>query len=138
LIPDYKLRIEAEYEAIEETLAALPHIDLSQLSALELAGVAALLHNFYNGLENILKQLFKAKNISLPSGSSWHKALLLCTVEKQLLSESLMVEISSFMAFRHFFIHAYAMNLSPNRIAPLMQSVKEVFQNFKIEINKSL
>ena len=138
MIPDYKLRIEAEYEEIEETLAALPHKDLSQLSALELAGVAALLHNFYNGIENILKQLFKAKNISLPSGSAWHKELLLCTVEKRLLSESLMIEIRSFMAFRHFFIHAYAMKLSPNRIAPLMQVIKEVFQKFKTEIDQAL
>jgi len=134
LIPDYQLRIEAEYEAIEETLSALPHKDLSQLSALELAGVAALLHNFYNGIENILKQLFKAQNISLPSGSSWHKDLLLKAVEKQLLSQNLMVEISSFMAFRH----AYAMHLSSNRIAPLMQVIKEVFQKFKTEINQSL
>lgn len=37
-MPDYRLRIEAEYEAIESSLSTLPNRPLSTLSPLELAG----------------------------------------------------------------------------------------------------
>jgi hypothetical protein len=54
----YKDRIETEYEAIERTFSLLPNRPIPQLSQLELAGLPILIHNFYNGVENILKQIF--------------------------------------------------------------------------------
>jgi len=51
-------QVEAEFENIERVVAELPGSNLlANLSSLELAGVAALIHNFYNGIENILKHI---------------------------------------------------------------------------------
>ncbi len=62
-------RVEAEFENIERVIAELPGSSLmSSLSSLELAGVATLIHNFYNGIENVLKQLVIASNKELPEG----------------------------------------------------------------------
>ena len=70
---NYKERVEAEYEAIEKTLTALPKRPLSQLSELEMAGIATLLNNFYNGIENILKQVFQKQSITISESPSWHQ-----------------------------------------------------------------
>ncbi|MGP8328763.1 MAG: hypothetical protein ACT6FF_00380 [Methanosarcinaceae archaeon] len=132
-----KEKIEAEYENIEQTLNEIPvYTQLPNLSILELAGVATLFHNFYNGIENILKQIFMARNISLPTGKSWHKDLLNNAVDNNIISSKAKAMLKQYLAFRHFFSHAYALDLHPERMEPLVEKCEEVYKFFKNEINK--
>ena len=135
---DYKAYIDAEYEEIEKTLSSLPTKPLFELSKLELAGVAALLHNFYNGIENVIKQAFRIKNIQTPQGESWHRDLLLKAAKENIISETLSNELKRYLAFRHFFSHGYAIDLSPDRMEPLILDASKLFKNFKTEIDKTL
>ncbi len=137
-MPDYRLRIEAEYEAIESVLSALPDRPLSTLSKLELAGVAALLHNFYNGIENVLKQVFQSKALPVPEGESWHRDLLVAAVKKGILSNRLLDDLKRYIAFRHFFGHGYALTLFPERMEPLVRDAEPVFIKFRGEIENAM
>ncbi|MCG2711321.1 MAG: DUF86 domain-containing protein [Candidatus Omnitrophica bacterium] len=134
---NYRDRIEAEYEAIEKTLATLPQKPLSQLSELELAGISILLSNFYNGIENILKQIFKKESIKLPEGNAWHQNLINSAVNKNIISADLAIKISEYMSFRHFVAHGYAFNLNPERLQELTDNVLKIFKKFKEEINEA-
>ena len=130
-------RIEAEFENIEQVLSQLPESKkCPQLSILELAGTAALLHNFYNGIENVLKQFFLARNLPIPSGLSWHKDLIEVSVFHKIISEVTAKELRPYLAFRHFFSHAYALDLYPHRMEPLIDNVQETFKLFQNDIKR--
>jgi len=133
---DYKMRIEAEYEVIEKIQSSLPSTPIYDLTELELAGVAALIHNFYNCIENVIKQVFAAKNIKIPQGQSWHRDLLLTAIKENIISESLADDLKRFLAFRHFFSHAYALDINPERVEPLTKNTFKIFKQFKTEIEK--
>ena len=135
---DYRSRIEAEYEAIEKALQSLPQTDLHKLSSLELAGVAALLHNFYNGIENVLKQLISSRGLSIPSGSTWHRELLEQAIQSGLVSDALCENLKRYLAFRHFFSHAYALELHPERMQPLVSDANRVYAQFRADIDKHI
>ena len=45
-------------------------------------------------------------------------------------------ELKQYLAFRHFFTHAYAFELYADRITPLTTRAYHVFKNFKAEVSK--
>ena len=86
---DLRKKVEVELEYIEQIFQELPPFNkLPDLSILELAGVATLLHNFYNGIENIIKQILNYKNIPLSIGEAWHKELLNLALKSNIISKS--------------------------------------------------
>lgn len=132
-------RVEAEFEQVERVLAAFPHDQpYSDLSTLELAGVSTLLHNFYNGVENVLKQATQSRGLPVPSGPSWHRDLINLALSNDMISAPTADALKPFLAFRHFFVHAYASELEAERLEPLSKQVDEVFAMFKSDIMKQI
>jgi hypothetical protein len=120
--------MEAEFEHIDKALSCLPkHPALASLTPLELAGAAALLHSLYGGAENILKAILQAKGLDLPSGPTWHRDLLDLAARHSILPESITRRMSVHLAFRHFFIHAYPVNLRP-----------ELYRLFRAHVSTSI
>ena len=105
---------------------------------LELAGVATILHNFYNGIENILKLILKENSLPLPEGGSWHRDLLKLAVDKGIITESMKNKLGEYLAFRHFFSHAYALDLYAESLEPLIENIMTVYANFKRDISEFL
>jgi uncharacterized protein YutE (UPF0331/DUF86 family) len=132
-------RVEAEFENIERVVTELPGNDLlPSLSSLELAGVAALIHNFYNGIENILKQVVISCGKELPHNSSWHRDLVNMATSSGIISESTARELRPYLGFRHFFSHGYSFDLDKERIIPLVKSIQGTLASFKNDINETL
>ncbi len=126
-------------ENIDEIFNEMPaHLDLPSLSTLELTGVAALLHNFYDGVENILKQIFVSQKISVPEGQSWHKDLLEKAVNECVISDECKSRLGQYLAFRHFFSHTYALDLYPDKMKPLVEDSQKLYSIFKEDISKFL
>jgi uncharacterized protein YutE (UPF0331/DUF86 family) len=132
---DLAEKIRAELENIDEVVREIPsYHSLPKLSNLELAGSAALLHNFYNGIENILKQIIVSKDIALTESRTWHRDLLEIAVSNNIISEECKNHLGQFLAFRHFFSHAYAFDLQPEKMETLVESIQMVYLLFKREI----
>ncbi len=130
-------KVEAELENIEQILAELNNAKgLADLSTVELAGTGAFIHNFYNGIENILKQILISKYGKLPDGASWHSELLKTAVKKEIISSKTAKNLKDYLAFRHFFSHAYSFDLDKNLILPLIKKANPVYKSFLKEIKK--
>ena len=136
---DLKTRISVELENIDLILAELPQAkDLPGLSRLELAGTAALVHNFYSGIESIIKQILLSKDVSVAEGGSWHKELIETAAKNGLISESTRNALGQYLSFRHFFVHAYALELYADRMEPLVGGVVPLYDSFKKDISPFL
>lgn len=132
---DFKHRIEAEFENIQKALSRIPEAKhLPQLSTLEIAGVAALIHSFYNGIENILKQAILEKSKALPQGETWHRDLIELAATEGIIGREVHNGLKQYLAFRHFFSHAYAFELDPERLVSLVELAPALFKSLQKDI----
>jgi len=71
-------------------------------TVIELAAMATFLHNIYNGIENILKQILISRDIMIPKSDKWHKDLLNKSLSSGIISEELLNKLYKYLTFRHF------------------------------------
>lgn len=132
-------KIDAEFENLERVVQELPAAAaLNKLSPLELSGVAVLVHNFYNGVENILKQMALSGSLRLSDGPSWHRDLLDTASANGFVSEDTAERLERYLGFRHFFSHAYAFDLERERLLPLAVKLPETLRQFRKDVEKAV
>jgi len=123
--------ILAEKENVEKALSCLKVVlEKENRSAAEIAGIAVFVHNFYNGIENILKQILKFKDIRIGGSEGWHKELLEVSLSKGIVSRELVDLLYEYLTFRHFFIHSYGFKLDEARLLKLANNVPQVWADF--------
>jgi len=124
----------------ENVVIALENLKLAkskdEKTVIELAAIGTFLHNIYNGIENILKRVVKARNIEIPVSVTWHKDLLNLSLSLGIVSDKTCDELYKYLTFRHFFVHAYGFMLEEVHMEDLMNNIPEVWSQFLNDIEK--
>jgi hypothetical protein len=93
-------------------------------------GVALNLHGFYAGLEQIFEDIARTLEGSLPTGSTWHQALLLqlssevADLRPAVLSTATRQCLDEYRSFRHIVRNVYTFNLRPARLLELVNGLR--------------
>jgi hypothetical protein len=109
----------------------------------ELAALAAILHAFYNGVENIFKRVAVNLNGGPPRGPFWHAELIETAREPTphrpaLLSESLSETLEEYLDFRHVFRQAYSFELRWEKMKHLVLGLDAVLERLEHELDTFL
>ncbi|MFH1440682.1 MAG: hypothetical protein ABIH18_01370 [Candidatus Omnitrophota bacterium] len=129
--------ILAEKENVEKVLNNLKDVEARHIkSVIELAAIAAFLHNIYNGIENILKQVLKVKGFKVPQSKNWHKDLLNFSTTEKIITKKLADELYEYLTFRHFFVHGYSFELKEAQLQNLTHNIPAVWSRFILEIER--
>jgi hypothetical protein len=87
---EIKEKILSELENIETIMREIEELNKrDKLEKYEIYSVALFLHNFYNGVENILIQVIKSYNFTIPKTANWHKDLLILALNERFITEDL-------------------------------------------------
>lgn len=99
-----------------------------------LALIAVALHGWYTGLETALERIARTIDQRVPTGEMWHRDLLSqCTAEIPSVRPAVLPRATHYhdlvelLEFRHFFRHAYGVNLHPGRLRDNMDRLLRVY-----------
>jgi hypothetical protein len=147
VLPDLKLDIAAEREQLHRLLqvhrVVLEKCRRDDPSIDELAALAAILHAFYNGVENMFKRTAEAVDGRAPRGEHWHSALLESMANSSMkrpavISRDLYICLREYLDFRHVFRHAYSFELRWLKMKSLIFGMEAALTSLESEIDRFL
>jgi len=99
------------------------------------------LMNFYNGIENILKRVSKEYYQTMPKGESWHKELLVLSVNPPegkvaLFNPQILEPLHSYRNFRHRFVSGYGFQLKGEKMLELIDNIQALWTDIKKAISE--
>ena len=126
-------RLMAAYRPLFERIGETPP------EPVELAALAAVLHSFYNGVENLLKRVLVETGEGLPEGELWYRQLLdqVSTPARHrpaVISEDLRETLALYLGFRHVFRHACTFDLQWAKMRELALEVEDALNTLREEI----
>jgi hypothetical protein len=142
--PKLERQAAVEMEQIRNLLQA-HHALLEKCSrmkpdVIERSALAAMLHSFYTGIENIFQRVAVEIDGEPLKGEIWHRQLLdrMSHPGKNrpaMISEALKDKLRSYLEFRHVFRHAYTFELRWEKMAELVLDCERIFCQLESEIN---
>ena len=107
---------------------------------IELSALAATLHSFYTGVENIFKRVAVELDAEPVRGNAWHRDLLQrmkmpTTYRPALLPEELHDTLNEYLRFRHVFRNAYSFDLDWQKMSPLVLRLEESLQKLEAALD---
>ena len=110
-------------------------------SDFELYTLAAMLHSFYNGVENIFKRIAEKFEGEPPRGQAWHRDLLDSmgkrgSARRAVISVALVERLDAYLDFRHFFRHSYIFDLRWDRMKSLVLECEQTLKLLEDELDR--
>ncbi len=125
-----RAEIRNDRQSLEARLTEIASIGLDEMSAERslIAQMGVALHHTYGAIESIMVRIAKVIEGSLPEGSDWHQALLadmaldIEGIRPAIIGSETLTHLRRLLAFRHFFRHAYAVDLDAARLLKLKEN----------------
>lgn len=141
------VRIKRDMALIDELFIAyadlLAQVKQSTPDLIQITALASVLHSFYNGLESIFATIIKEVDGESPSGNRWHRDLLDEMGQETgqrtaVLSPELSKQLQNYIAFRHYYRHAYSFFLRWEELRELILPLDSVWTQTKAELTQFL
>jgi len=137
-IEELKNYLDQEFKNIDRIvneLFSLYKPEKSEYTLAEQAAVAAFIVNIYSGIEKILKQMLLYDKLDVHDSPEWHEKVLKKSSEIGILPPDLFKILSSYLAFRNYYIYTYVFNIKWENVTALADTVNDVVGKLRSEIN---
>lgn len=138
------LRMQRELDNLDEFLKLNASLAPELVSVWgRTTAIASAIANVYNGIENVLTDIAKVVDGSVPAGEASHQDLLdqmqaeVAGTRAAVLDDRLHAELTELKGFRHRVRHNYGFDLDPARTNESLERLRRVFPAF-VEALRSL